>query len=109
MFSVTKTGMWRLPLCTPNVIPTICGVIVERRDQVRIAGGFGPPLAIRLRALCRLRSIKGPFLSERGIPNFEFRISNFDLLPFANRHSQIANYLRLLSRTIMFCVRLLRR
>src|SRR5947208_16244279 len=46
MFSVTNTGMCRLPLWTPKVIPTICGVIVERRDQVLMAGGFGPPSLI---------------------------------------------------------------
>ena len=33
IFSVTKTGMWRLPLWTPKVNPTISGEIVERRDQ----------------------------------------------------------------------------
>ena len=42
MFSVTYTGMWRLPLCTPKVNPTISGVIVERRDQVLIACGLAP-------------------------------------------------------------------
>src|SRR5690606_7749791 len=46
MFSVTKTGMWRLPLCTPKVSPTISGVIVERRDQVFTAGGLFPVEAI---------------------------------------------------------------
>src|SRR5690606_5078644 len=32
--SVTSTGMNLLPLCTPKVRPTNCGMIVERRDQV---------------------------------------------------------------------------
>jgi hypothetical protein len=34
-------------LCTPNVKPTISGEIVERRDHVLIAGGFGPPSEMR--------------------------------------------------------------
>ena len=36
MFSLTNTGMKRIPLCTAIVWPTISGVIVERRDQVLI-------------------------------------------------------------------------
>jgi hypothetical protein len=43
------------------------GVMVERRDQVLIAGGFDPPAAILAKVLERLLSIKGPFLTERGI------------------------------------------
>src|SRR6266478_7103994 len=35
MFSVTYTGMNFLPLCTAMVCPTISGITVERRDQVR--------------------------------------------------------------------------
>src|ERR1700730_527188 len=35
MFSVTYTGMNFLPLCTAMVCPTISGMMVERRDQVR--------------------------------------------------------------------------
>ena len=34
MFSVTKTGMKSLPLCTWKVRPTNSGVIMERLDQV---------------------------------------------------------------------------
>ena len=60
----------RLPLCTPNVRPTICGVIVERRDHVRIAGGFGPPSLMRRSVFCKLRSMNGPFFNERGITYF---------------------------------------
>jgi len=36
MFSVTSTGRNFWPLCTPNVRPTNCGRMVERRDQVLI-------------------------------------------------------------------------
>ena len=36
MFSVTSTGTNFLPLWTPNVRPTNCGMIVDRRDHVRI-------------------------------------------------------------------------
>lgn len=32
--SVTKTGTWSLPLCTPKVCPTNSGEMVERRAQV---------------------------------------------------------------------------
>ena len=35
MFSVTYTGINFLPLCTAMVWPTISGMMVERRDQVR--------------------------------------------------------------------------
>src|SRR6267143_987315 len=35
MFSVMYTGMNFLPLCTAMVCPTISGLTVERRDQVR--------------------------------------------------------------------------
>ena len=34
--------MWRLPLWTAKVRPTKSGVMVERRDQVLIAGGRHP-------------------------------------------------------------------
>jgi hypothetical protein len=34
MFSVMKTGMNFLPLCTAKVNPTISGMIVDRRLQV---------------------------------------------------------------------------
>src|SRR5829696_9138796 len=67
--------MWRLPLCTPKVSPTISGEIVERRDQVLIAGGFFPPSAIRFNCFATLRSMNGPFFNERGI--FQFWIADF--------------------------------
>ena len=35
MFSVMYTGINFLPLCTAMVWPTISGMMVERRDQVR--------------------------------------------------------------------------
>ena len=35
MFSVTYTGINFFPLCTAIVCPTISGMMVERRDQVR--------------------------------------------------------------------------
>jgi len=46
------------------------GVIVERRDQVLIAGGFFPPSAIRCSVRTMLKSIKGPFFNERGISSW---------------------------------------
>src|SRR5687767_735368 len=36
MFSVTITGTCLWPLWTPNVRPTNCGRMVERRDQILI-------------------------------------------------------------------------
>jgi len=36
MFSVMNTGMNSLPLWTCRVWPIISGVIIERRDQVRM-------------------------------------------------------------------------
>ena len=36
MFSVMKMGTWRRPSCTAMVRPTISGMMVERRDQVRM-------------------------------------------------------------------------
>jgi hypothetical protein len=67
IFSVINTGMCRLPLWTPNVRPTISGDIVERRDHVRIAGGFAPPSRIFLSVRETLKSMYGPFFNERGI------------------------------------------
>jgi hypothetical protein len=46
------------------VIPIISGVIMERRDQVRIAC-FAPELEALSSLRCRLGSTNGPFLSER--------------------------------------------
>src|SRR4029077_6402702 len=59
--------MCGLPLCTPNVRPTISGVIVERRDQVLITCGRCPPARTRSTILRIPLSIQGPFLTERGI------------------------------------------
>src|ERR1041385_992034 len=62
--------MCRLPLCTPNVKPTMSGVIVERRDQVLITCGRWPPARTRSTILRMPLSIQGPFLTERGISKF---------------------------------------
>ena len=43
MFSVVNTGTNLRPLWTANVMPSISGMIVERRDQVlRTFFDFGP-------------------------------------------------------------------
>jgi hypothetical protein len=52
---------------TPKVKPTISGEIVERRDQVLIACGLFAPSLILFKTFWTLKSIKGPFLTERGI------------------------------------------
>src|SRR6266852_1441602 len=90
--------MWRLPLCTPNVNPTMSGVIVERRDQVRITCGRCEPARIRSTTFWMPLSTQAPFFTERGI-GFLFRISKFGF----------RNYLTLRSLTIIFFVRLFRR
>src|SRR5947209_12493385 len=55
-----------LPLCTPIVIPTICGKIVEARDQVLITRRS--PLRIIARTFFLSDScIYGPFFLERDI------------------------------------------
>src|SRR5437764_13454160 len=59
--------MWRLPLWTANVRPTKSGVMVERRDQVLIAGGRLAPARISSTFFSRCRSMNGPFLTERAI------------------------------------------
>ena len=66
MFSVTKTGTNSFPLWTWNVSPTKSGVIIERRDQVRITC-FEPPASDVSTLRWRLGSTNGPFLSERAI------------------------------------------
>src|SRR5262245_27252165 len=76
MFSVTKTGTKSLPLCTWKVSPTNSGVIIDRRDQVRITC-FEPALTARPTLLCRLASTKGPFLSERAIYLFPRRLTMY--------------------------------
>src|SRR5207245_5646951 len=77
--------MCRLPLCTPNVKPTMSGVIVERRDQVRITCGRCPPERTRSTILRIPLSIQGPFLTERGMVYFR--------LPIANRRFENAFWL----------------
>src|SRR5262249_9153866 len=89
----------RLPLCTPNVRPTMSGVIVERRDHVLITGGRAPPERTRSTAFVMPLSINGPFLTERAmgppiIADCQFPIA--DLIyphpdPIANRQLAIGN------------------
>ena len=64
--------------CTWNVSPTISGVIIERRDQVRITC-FEPERNRRSTLRCRLGSTNGPFLSERGIYFFPRRLTMYFL------------------------------
>src|SRR4051794_16437259 len=66
---------------TPKVKPTISGVIVERRDQVLIAGGRALPARIRSTAFAMLLSTNAPFLTERAIifrfAPFKFQVPSF--------------------------------
>jgi len=74
------------------------GVIVERRDQVRITCGRWPPARIRSTIFRIPLSTQGPFLTERGIFNFQFLIADcrlkkivFVQKPIENRQLAIAN------------------
>src|SRR3569623_199288 len=63
MSSETRTSMKVLPLCTPNLKPTISGAICERRDQVLITSvvwGFLPSIFLR-----SFSSTYGPLDTER--------------------------------------------
>src|SRR5919205_380363 len=59
--------MWRLPLWTAKVRPTKSGVMVERRDQVLIAGGRAAPERTSSTFFSRCLSMNGPFLTERAM------------------------------------------
>src|SRR5919107_3785484 len=66
--------MWRLPLWTPKVRPTKSGVMVERRDQVLIAGGRAAPDLTSSTFFSRCLSMNGPFLTERAIAFLYLRV-----------------------------------
>src|SRR5579864_7455645 len=77
MFSVMYTGMNFLPLCTAMVCPTISGMMVERRDQVR-STFFSLREFIPSTLTCRWLSMNGPFLVERAINSaLSFQLSAF--------------------------------
>src|SRR5437764_8320435 len=105
--------MWRLPLWTANVRPTKSGVMVERRDQVLIAGGRLAPARISSTFFSRCRSMNGPFLTERAIV-FSLRSKRvlgvgfwvLVLTQSPKPSTQNPSYFTLLSRTIIFEVRL---
>src|SRR5439155_27271778 len=62
------------PSCTAMVCPTISGVIVERRDHVRITRRF-PRAFISSTFFFRWPSTNGPFFKLRGICYFFLRFS----------------------------------
>src|SRR3990172_664279 len=64
MFSVMKIGTWRRPSCTAIFRPTISGMIVEARDQVRITVR-APERCTVSTFLSSFSSMNGPFLVER--------------------------------------------
>src|SRR6266404_6994796 len=103
---------------TPNVSPTISGVMVERRDQVRITCGLCEPARIRSTTFRMPLSTQAPFFNERGITHFRLPILDCQFLkrptPLKNQigNWQLAidnDYLTLRSLTIIFFVRLFRR
>src|SRR5262245_60550391 len=64
MFSDTKMGTWRRPSCTPMVRPTISGMMVEARDQVRMTVRVFVRFTIST-FFMSLGSMNGPFLIDR--------------------------------------------
>ena len=62
MSSVTSTGMCFWPLCTPNVRPTNCGRIVERRLQILM-------ISLRPDDAHLLRLLEEVAVDERTFPN----------------------------------------
>ena len=72
MFSVTNTGMNLRPLWTAMVMPTISGMIVERRDQVLMTVRFSPCGSRALIFSARWVSMNGPLLSERPMVTCSF-------------------------------------
>ena len=73
MFSVTNTGMWRLPSCTAIVMPSISGIIVEARDQVRITT-FDSVCCARVTFLASFGMHVGALLHGTG-HNYRFLLS----------------------------------
>src|SRR5210317_723221 len=71
MFSVTYTGMNLFPLCTAMVWPTKSGEITDLLDQVLITDFFPESFISRTR-FSSLKSIKGPFFSERLMLSYFF-------------------------------------
>src|SRR5215470_13920737 len=67
MFSVMYTGVNFFPLCTAIVWPTISGMMVERRDQVRNTF-FSLREFIASTRPTRNLSTNGPFFVERAMP-----------------------------------------
>src|SRR3954462_11478685 len=64
--SVTNTGMCLRPSCTAIVCPSMSGMIVERRDQVRMT--FLVPLSFCASTFAsRWSSTNGPFFRLRGM------------------------------------------
>src|SRR5713101_6988166 len=96
------------------------GVMVERRDQVRITCGLCEPARIRSTTFRIPLSTQAPFFTERGITHFRLPILDYQFSETPNAatnqsvigiwQSAIGNdYLTLRSLTIIFFVRLFRR
>src|SRR6201997_2830183 len=87
MFSVMYTGMNFLPLCTAIVWPTISGMMVERRDQVR-STFFSLRAFMASTLTSRWLSMNGPFFVERAINS----TLSFQLSPIQNRREANPRY-----------------
>src|SRR4030042_2806912 len=79
MFAVMKMGTWRRPSCTAMVRPTSSGMMVERRDQVRMTA-FWPERSTCSAFFISLGSTKGPSLVERDIGCLHLEASAYDVL-----------------------------
>src|SRR5574341_1766979 len=66
MFSLTKMGMNLLPLWTARFRPTNSGMIIDRRDQVRIRRRSSVSLA-RSTLVSSGGSTNGPFFNDRAM------------------------------------------
>src|SRR5215467_9597390 len=76
MFSLMYTGINFFPLCTAIVCPTISGMIVERRDQVRTTF-FSLRAFMASTLVAKCESMNGPFFVERAINQFSVPSSQF--------------------------------
>jgi len=75
MFSDTKTGMCRRPSCTAMVRPSMSGMIVEARDQVRM----GVLLLLRRAASIFFASLGwtyGPYFTDLDMIHSKYALRN---------------------------------
>src|SRR5258708_39903136 len=102
MFSVTYTGMNFLPLCTAIVCPTISGMMVERRDQVRNTFFSLREFMPSMRD-ARYVSTKAPFLLERIKSFVETLLATSRSIATLGCKEDVASYVSTNSATYFSC------